>query len=137
MSTIEEIDQLLERLERGEHPDFLGPRILYGFFARRLERQLLETRAILVRQTALWKPPPKPKCRGPSILDMACAQLTSYSLVAAVSLSLFIFVLWYTGILAFILWFIDAIRTFIGLFVSSMIAILYVSFKLSIKADSF
>ena len=120
MTSISEIDEQLARLNRGEKPAFAGPMIFYDFYTARRKRWLLEQREKLSRRAAMWLPPVKPKCRGPSIVDMAIAQLCSYVSTVAILASTFVFMLWYFGILAYIIWFFKALRTFFGLFVSNL-----------------
>ena len=118
MSTFLEIDEQLSRLRSGDRPAYAGPTALYSFFNQRRVRQLNVEREELLRRQSLWKGPKKPKCRGPSIVEMAFAQIMSYVFVFLFFGAVFIFLLWYSGILAYILWLVDAIKSVIGIFVS-------------------
>ena len=118
MSSILEIEEQLARLRAGERPAYAGPAALYSFFNQRRIRQLNEEREELLRRRSLWKGPRKPKCRGPSVVEMAFAQIASYLFVFLFFGAIFVFLLWYTGILAYILWLVNAIRKVIGFFVS-------------------
>ena len=120
MTSISEIDDQLDRLDRGEKPAFAGPMMFYDFYTARRKRYLMEQREKLTRRAAMWLPPSSPKCRGPSIVDMAIAQLCSYVSTICILASAFIFLLWYFGILAYIIWFFKALKTLFGFFVSFM-----------------
>ena len=125
MNRISEIDDQLARIDRGEKPAFAGPMIFYDFYTARRKRALIEERETLSRRAALWLPPPPPKCKGPSVLDLAIAQLCSYVSTVLILLAAFIFMLWYFGILAYIIWFFKALRTLFGFFVSNRILLVF------------
>ena len=118
--SLSEIDSQLERLKNGERPAFAGPEALSDMYAQRRRRQLRARREKLLRRAALWMPPPRPKCSGPTMCAMAMAQLCSYLSTVLLAGSAFVFLLWYFGILAYIIWLFKAIKAVIGCLVSSL-----------------
>jgi hypothetical protein len=114
----EDLEAQLCLLDSGRIPEYSGPTRLHGVWARNRRRLIVRKLKKQKRRAARWLPQRKPRCKGPSALQVLLANIQSYFLLGALGLALIWFVLWYFGIWTYIVWLCNAIWSLISGIVS-------------------
>jgi fatty acid desaturase len=94
---------LLARYDDGQ-PELPGPRLFHKMFIFQRKRELRRLKQKAEQRERQWRLPKPVSCRGPSTIRIMCASIAAYvSCIAALG-AVFLFLLWYSGILKVLIW---------------------------------